>query len=327
MSDANSRHFDVFNGDADGLCALQQLRLSQPKVSALVTGVKRDNALLARVQAGAGDSVTVLDVALGANREALHVLLGRGVNVEYFDHHHAPEPLPAHPLLKLCLDCAPGVCTSLLVDRRLGGRYRAWAVVGAFGDNMPATAAALAAASGFNESSVLLFKALGECLNYNAYGDSEADLTISPASLYRRMMPYADPLDFMENDDAYATLAQRRAEDMMLAMDVTPIVETERLLAVRLPDAAWARRVVGSYANRLIRRHPGRLCAIMLPNARQTLSVSLRTPENFGPGADRLARRYGGDGRSEAAGINDLHPEQLAPFLRDLRQALDAASA
>ena len=42
-------HFDVFNGDADGLCALHQLRLAAPVDSVLVTGAKRDIALLQRV--------------------------------------------------------------------------------------------------------------------------------------------------------------------------------------------------------------------------------------------------------------------------------------
>ena len=37
---------DVFNGDADGICALVQLRLAQPAQSKLVTGVKRDIQLL-----------------------------------------------------------------------------------------------------------------------------------------------------------------------------------------------------------------------------------------------------------------------------------------
>jgi hypothetical protein len=36
------RRIDVFNGDADGLCALHQLRLAEPVQSELVTGVKRD---------------------------------------------------------------------------------------------------------------------------------------------------------------------------------------------------------------------------------------------------------------------------------------------
>ena len=64
------RRIDVFNGDADGLCALRQLRLAEPAASELVTGVKRDIALLAR-----------------------------GVRVRYFDHHHAGE-IPSHPGLE-----------------------------------------------------------------------------------------------------------------------------------------------------------------------------------------------------------------------------------
>ena len=43
------KHFDVFNGDADGICALHQLRLAKPLQSLLITGVKRDVALLSRV--------------------------------------------------------------------------------------------------------------------------------------------------------------------------------------------------------------------------------------------------------------------------------------
>jgi hypothetical protein len=34
--------YDVFNGDADGICALVQLRLAKPIQSNLITGVKRD---------------------------------------------------------------------------------------------------------------------------------------------------------------------------------------------------------------------------------------------------------------------------------------------
>ena len=64
-------HHDVFNGDADGICALHQLRLAAPRESRLVTGAKRDIELLARVVAQPGDSVTVLDVSLDRNRAGL----------------------------------------------------------------------------------------------------------------------------------------------------------------------------------------------------------------------------------------------------------------
>src|SRR6185312_14929592 len=79
------RSYDVFNGDADGICALHQLRLADPVDSELVTGLKRDIELLKAVPAERGDVVTVLDVSLDRNRAALAALLERGVRVRYFD--------------------------------------------------------------------------------------------------------------------------------------------------------------------------------------------------------------------------------------------------
>jgi hypothetical protein len=54
-------HFDVFNGDAGGICSLLQLRLATPIDSVLITGAKRDIALLQRVDAQPGDEVAALD--------------------------------------------------------------------------------------------------------------------------------------------------------------------------------------------------------------------------------------------------------------------------
>ena len=55
---------DVFNGDADGICALVQLRLAKPAQAKLVTGVKRDIHLLEHLQVQKHDIVTVLDISL-----------------------------------------------------------------------------------------------------------------------------------------------------------------------------------------------------------------------------------------------------------------------
>jgi len=100
---------DVFNGDADGLCALHQLRLAAPRNCNLVTGPKRDVHLPARVDAGEGNGVTVLDISLDVNRAALDVLLARGVHVTWFDHHYA-DPVPVHPRLAATIDAAfPGI--------------------------------------------------------------------------------------------------------------------------------------------------------------------------------------------------------------------------
>jgi len=127
--------YDIFNGDADGICALQQLRLEEPRAATLVTGVKRDVRLLDRVTASAGDELTVLDVSLKSNAGGVMRLLGAGARLRYFDH-HAPGEIPRHANLKAFIDTAPDTCTSLIVDRYLNGRQRLWAVVAAFGDNL-----------------------------------------------------------------------------------------------------------------------------------------------------------------------------------------------
>ena len=83
--------WDVFNGDADGICGLIQL-LGRASES-LVTGPKRDIQLLQRVDAKAGDRVTVLDISLDKNRH-LKRILETGAEVLYIDHHYAGE-IPA----------------------------------------------------------------------------------------------------------------------------------------------------------------------------------------------------------------------------------------
>src|SRR5690554_3296856 len=98
--------FDVFNGDADGICALLQLRQVDPREATLVIGVKRDINLLARVPEGEAAQVTVLDVSLDKNREDLQRLLKAGAEVFYCDHHFAGD-IPESPALTTLINPAP----------------------------------------------------------------------------------------------------------------------------------------------------------------------------------------------------------------------------
>ena len=136
-------NYDVFNGDADGICALLQLRLAEPLESILITGVKRDISLLKQVEAKAGDRVTVLDISLDKNRQPLLDLLENDAEVFYVDHHQASE-IPEHAKFRALIDTSNQLCTSLLVDQYLGHRFTAWAVTAAFGDNLEHSALAAA---------------------------------------------------------------------------------------------------------------------------------------------------------------------------------------
>lgn len=311
-------HYDVFNGDADGICALQQLRLAQPRAAHMVTGVKRDIALLQRVPAEAGATVTVLDVSLHRNRAALVELLGRGVAVEYFDHHYAGD-VPVHPLLRAHLDADARTCTSLLVDRHLQGRHRAWAIAGAFGDNLPEVAQALAQALRLPTGQVELLRTLGEAINYNAYGDSEQDLLLPPAELAALVRPYAEPQAFAATEPVARALVARQAQDLALGLALPPSHTLAGATVYTLPDTAWARRVQGVLANALSQRSPSLAHAVLRARGDQAWVVSLRAPRQRPCGADTLCLRFaGGGGRAASAGIDLLPRTSLEEFIAAL---------
>ena len=315
------RRIDVFNGDADGLCALHQLRLAEPAESELVTGVKRDIALLERVTAGEGGAVTVLDVSLDKNRGALLRLLEAGAMVRYFDHHF-PGDIPVHPRLEVHIDTAAEVCTSLLVDRHLGGRFRPWAVAAAFGDNLHASARQAAAPLGLDEDRLNTLRELGECLNYNGYGESLADLHFHPAELYRLVSGYADPFAFAAEEAAYARLRDGYREDMAQAAALKPEAETAGGAVYLLPDAPWSRRVSGVFANDLATAHPNRAHGVLSRRRDGAYTVSVRAPLANPSGADELCRAFPtGGGRKGAAGINCLPADQLETFFARFRAA------
>jgi hypothetical protein len=314
------RFYDIYNGDADGICALLQLRAADPRDATLVTGVKRDIHLLARVRAAPGDRLTVLDISLDANRAELMRALDAGATVQWFDHHHAGG-IPRHPALSTHIDTDPGTCTSLIVDRHLGGRFRSWAIVAAFGDNLEAPARALAHEAGLSDSETGLLRELGVCLNYNAYGESVADLRYPPEALYRRLRSCADPLEFVRRADEFAVLRQAFAEDLSRAESFPEEQLSPGCALVMLPNEAWSRRVVGILANRLAQRFPQRAHAILVRRAAGYL-VSLRAPLEHPHGAVAVARKFSsGGGREGAAGIDSL-PEADLPRLR---KALTAA--
>lgn len=319
--------FDVFNGDADGICALHQLRLAEPCDGTLVTGIKRDIALLQQVEAGTGDQVTALDISLDKNRAALLRLLDAGASVTYVDHHYAGE-IPAHPLLRALIDPDPEVCTSLLVDRMLHGQFRAWAVVAAFGDNLHQAAARAAAPLDLTPRQLDALRELGEYLNYNAYGESVDDLYFHPAELYRRLHPYADPLDFIAHDSAFPLLKQGYADDMALAQALTPEWEHPGGCTYVLPDQPWSRRVSGVFGNHLARAEPALAHAVLTRKAHGGYLVSVRAPRQNPTGADELCRQFeSGGGRKGAAGINHLPENELERFLACFASAFQPAGS
>jgi len=310
----------AFNGDADGLCALQQLRLAEAAAGTradgetLVTGVKRDISLLERVQGGPGDACTVLDVSLDVNRAGLLALLDAGVSVRYFDHHFAGE-IPQHPRLEAHIDPDAKVCTSILVDRHLGGRFRPWAAVGAFGDSLVDQGRRLSQEAGIAPEAAARLAELGVAINYNDYGESIADLHVPPVALAAEMLRFEDPLQFAAASATFRRLANGFREDMEQAKRLEPACKAPGAIVYQLPDAPWARRCSGTLANDLAKAHAGNALAIVSQKTSGGYLVSLRVPGESKVSAEAFCRRYPtGGGRRTAAGINHLPADELEAF-------------
>lgn len=316
-------HYDVFNGDADGICALLQLRLAEPKQSTLITGVKRDIKLVLQV-ANAGDatSMTALDISMEKNTEALIELLDENVEVFYCDHHRSGD-IPQSNTLTALIDLDSEVCTSLLINNHLGEKYPLWALVGAFGDNLLAIAQEMANQHNIAPQDIEFLKELGTLINYNGYGSSLNDLYIAPAELFKALLKYESPLQLRDNKESpYYILKAGYVQDYAHIKALQPIVDNQVSRVYELPCEAWARRMSGVFSNNIANQEPSKAHAVLTLNASQIdYTVSVRAPLENRVGADEICTQFAtGGGRKAAAGINALPLDEKEKFTQTLNQ-------
>ena len=310
--------YDVFNGDADGIISLVQLRLAEPRDAKLVTGRKRDIKLLSRLDVKQGDQVTVLDISMRSNMDDLNRILAANASVFYVDHHNAGD-IPNHPNLISVIDTSPEMCTAMLINEALDGEYLPWAVTATFGDNFPALAKRKAEG---HDLPLEKLARLGMLVNYNGYGGSVEDLHIHPADLYRTLAPFETPMAFLDSKSkVYEQLDQGYETDLSQAQQAKEIDKSESGVVITLPDAAGSRRISGVFGNQLAQNHPDRAHAILTEQTGGFL-VSIRAPLSNRKGADTLALQFDtGGGRSAAAGINHLQESDLDRFIEAFRAA------
>lgn len=311
--------YDVFNGDADGIMSLVQLRRAAPRPNAtLITGRKRDVDLLKGLDAKAGDQVTVLDVSMRTNGDDLCRILDAGAEVFYVDHHNAGT-IPDHPALTAMIDTSPEMCTAMLIDDHLNGAYRGWAVAAAFGDNFPKLARMRAQG---HDLPLEQLERLGILVNYNGYGGSLEDLLFHPAELYGHLKDFDTPMQFLsEKADIFQSLEAGYESDNLQADKAEILDDRPEGRIIVLPDAASSRRISGVFGNRLAQENPSRAHAIL---TRQTggFLVSIRAPLERRMGADLLALKFEtGGGRAAAAGINHLPDDELTRFVEAFKKA------
>ena len=165
-----------------------------------MTGVKRDIALLrARGGAAPGDLVTVLDVSLDRNRAALlRAARARRARALFRPPLRGRDPGASR---------ARGVTSTLGAGRlhQHAGRPSSGRTLPRLGRGRRPSATGwtrsrsnLGAAMALGAAELEKLRELGRSLNYNAYGETEADLLVPPATPLSRCLPStSDPLQFV----------------------------------------------------------------------------------------------------------------------------------
>ena len=230
-----------------------------------------------------------------------------GLGVTWYDHHDPGGPI-AHPALALNINQAPETCTAVIVNAVTGHNHPLWAAMGAYGDNLSATASALASAGGASSHEAALLRRVGVLLNYNAYGDEPGDALFDAAEIAARMAPIASALDFCWEPSIIAPLAaQLRRGPRALPRARSPGGVGLGASAFLVPDEAFARRYGATWANERVMQKPGEALAVLHPRKDGTYTVSIRSPRDWRAGSARLQRIRGGAdrGRSERKGAKD----------------------
>lgn len=309
-------NYDVFNGDADGIIALLQLRLANPSSNGLITGVKRDINLLKQVPAHGVGEVTVLDISMEKNIAALTSLLADNVKVFYADHHRCGE-IPQADNLTAHIDLNPDTCTALIIDQLLQGQFHFWAITAAYGDNLIKVADELAKNAGLTLAQAEQLKELGTLINYNGYGAVVEDLHFHPAALFAALLAYRSPFDALSDPQSpYHQLKAAYADDMNNALAIKARCSQDVVAVFELPDMAWARRISGVYGNLLANQAPQKAHIVLTENKDRSYTASLRAPLTNKQGAGDICSTFDtGGGRAAAAGINSLPANNIDDFV------------
>lgn len=134
-------------------------------------------------------------------------------------------------------------------------------------------------------------------------------------------------MEFIASTGVLRKLETLRAEDIDHAHRLAAIQRLASGTLHILPDAAWARRVRGEFANLIARREPARAHAVLTTRSDGRYMARVRAPLERPQGADVLCRRFGGNGRVGAAGIEGLEPGRLDEFMAAFSVAFRQVSA
>lgn len=310
-------YIDIFNGDADGILSLVQLRKAFPVDKSdqrLITGVKRDIELCRQALNTQNAQITVLDISFDKNVNEVKSLVQEN-KVEYFDHHKA-DKLFQHDNLSTHIDLSADICTALLVSKSINEKHHLWAIAAAYGDNLCQRAELESDKLNLTNLQREQLKEFGILVNYNGYGASIEDLHFHPADLYQELVKYDSPFDVIADESSCFHKLKKGFKDDDAKLSDLQAETKGAVYILKLPNQSWARRISGTIGNELANKYRDKAIVIATEKANSNYLISLRAPKDKQLGASEICSKFpSGGGRAAAAGVNDLRFNELAGFV------------
>ena len=150
--------------------------------------------------------------------------------------------------------------------------------------------------------------------------DKVNDLHFSPETLFLALQPFSDPFEFYHTSVELKQLREGFRSDMFLAEEILPLRQSPAGRIYQFPNVAWCRRVSGVFSNQVAREAPHLAHAILVERPGGAFLVGVRAPIANPQGAEKLCLKFSGGGRSAAAGINHLAPEDVERFFADFEK-------
>jgi hypothetical protein len=155
-------------------------------------------------------------------------------------------------------------------------------------------------------------------VNYNAYGITLDDLHYNPADLFKILLEYPGPMEFLEDGhEVFETLQAGYKSDWDIAQSAREINVSDAGQILALPNSPASNRISGPFGNALIEEDPDKAFAVLTELSDGAhYRVSVRAPKaRSSYSAAEFAKVYGGGGRAAAAGIDQLHSSNLGAFI------------
>lgn len=284
----------LFDGDADGIIASYIWQKNNGFVDTLnlVSGLKGYPILNNNPQSQ-GTNIILLDQSPELNLDGIKRETSNRNHCHVIDHHNISEGFFDSFFLKL--DKIPQEhCTTSYLNAKYNHLDDELALIAALSDNVSISRELISKLDPTIKK-LNLYKEIGRILGYNAVTENSLD----PKIVLRNLINIGGNINDFISNSSYLIIKEEYLSDISQLNNLKlSSYDFRNIRIFILPNSRWAKKLFPEIANSLFESDQSKIYLVMAPVGDGSYYTSIRAP-CF---ADRIARLFGGGGRSTASG-------------------------